>query len=83
MSFHTAVAQNLPPVTKVMLTCFLSNQRGLDFYKKLGFEKDDISPKPRNLRGGKTFTPDYVILSKPVVRRGLGDGDGDGGENQT
>ncbi|GAB1317366.1 hypothetical protein MFIFM68171_07576 [Madurella fahalii] len=66
MSFHSAVAANLPPVTKVMLTCFLSNQRGLAFYEKLGFEKDDISPGPRRLRYGKTFTPDYVIMSKMI-----------------
>ena len=66
MSFHSTVAANLPPITKVMLTCFLSNKRGLDFYKKLGFEKDDISPVPRTLRG-KTFNPDYVIMSKPVA----------------
>jgi N-alpha-acetyltransferase 40 len=66
MGFHSTVAANLPPITKVMLTCFLSNQRGLDFYTKLGFEVDEISPVPRKLRYGKTFTPDYVILSKPV-----------------
>ncbi|KAK0648878.1 hypothetical protein B0T16DRAFT_409021 [Cercophora newfieldiana] len=66
MSFHTTVAKAIPPITKVMLTCFLSNQRGLNFYKKLGFETDDISPVPRNLRFAKVFTPDYVIMSKRV-----------------
>ncbi|AEO67834.1 c7659e7d-6157-4a82-81fb-57eb36003b2b [Thermothielavioides terrestris] len=66
MGFHSTVAANLPPVTKVMLTCFLSNQRGLAFYRKLGFEKDEISPGPRKLRYGKTFVPDHVIMSKPV-----------------
>ncbi|KAJ4291451.1 hypothetical protein N0V88_006046 [Collariella sp. IMI 366227] len=66
MSFHSTVAVNLSPVTKVMLTCFLSNQRGLEFYRKLGFETDEISPVPRKLRFGKTFNPDYVILSKRV-----------------
>jgi ribosomal protein S18 acetylase RimI-like enzyme len=69
MSFHSTVAANLPPITKVMLTCFLSNQRGLDFYRKLGFEKDEISPGPRKLRYGKIFTPDYIIMSKPVRSR--------------
>lgn len=49
-----------------MLTCFLANQRGLAFYRKLGFETDDISPVPRKLRYGKIFTPDYVILSKTI-----------------
>ncbi|KAK4098672.1 hypothetical protein N658DRAFT_499123 [Parathielavia hyrcaniae] len=66
MGFHSTVASNLPPITKVMLTCFVSNQRGLEFYRKLGFEIDEISPGPRKLRFGKTFTPDYVIMSKPV-----------------
>ncbi|KAL2268218.1 hypothetical protein VTJ83DRAFT_3064 [Remersonia thermophila] len=66
MSFHTTIAQHLPPINKVMLTCFLSNARGLAFYRKLGFDKDDISPEPRVLRGGKTREPDYVILSKLV-----------------
>ncbi|KAK0669201.1 acyl-CoA N-acyltransferase [Cercophora samala] len=65
MSFHTTVAVNLPPITKVMLTCFLSNPRGLAFYKKLGFERDDISPVPRILRG-KVIDPDYMIMSKRI-----------------
>lgn len=72
MSFHATVAANLPPVTKVMLTCFLSNQRALGFYRKLGFEKDAISPEPRTLRGGTTVAPDYVIMSK-TVRSRVGD----------
>lgn len=66
MGFHSTVAANLPPVTKVMLTCFLSNQRALGFYRKLGFEKDDISPGPRKLRHGRIFNPDYVIMSKTI-----------------
>ncbi|KAK0724699.1 acyl-CoA N-acyltransferase [Lasiosphaeris hirsuta] len=66
MSFHTTVAANIPIVTKVMLTCFLANQRGVAFYSRLGFEKDEISPVPRKLRYGKVFTPDYVIMSKRV-----------------
>ena len=70
MNFHVTVATNLPPVTKVMLTCFLANRRALDFYTRLGFEKDGISPEPRRLRGGKIFTPDYVILSKVLCDDG-------------
>lgn len=66
MGFHSTIAANLPPITKVMLTCFLANQRGMDFYTKLGFATDEISPVPRQLRYGKVFTPDYLILSKPV-----------------
>jgi ribosomal protein S18 acetylase RimI-like enzyme len=74
MAFHTTVAINLPSVTKVMLTCFLSNQNGLRFYRKLGFEKDEISPQARVLRSGKTREPDYVILSKRVLRAAPGTG---------
>ncbi|KAJ9137629.1 Acyl-CoA N-acyltransferase [Coniochaeta hoffmannii] len=66
MGFLDTVARNIPPIDKVMLTCFLSNKRGLDFYHKLGFQKDEISPAPRKLRFGKTFIPDYVILSKKI-----------------
>lgn len=68
MGFHVTVATNLPPITKVMLTCFLSNKRALGFYKRHGFETDDISPGPRKFRSGKVVMPDYVIMSKPVVR---------------
>jgi hypothetical protein len=67
MSFHDTVAANLPPVTKVMLTCFESNKRALAFYTRQGFQTDDISPVPRKLRGGKMFVPDYVIMSKPIA----------------
>lgn len=66
MGYHTSIASRLPLVHKVMLTCFLSNERGLEFYRKLGFEKDAISPEVRKLRFGKEIEPDYVILSKKV-----------------
>lgn len=68
MGYHTTVAENLPPIGKVMLTCFLSNSRGLDFYKKMGFETDEISPVARQLRN-TIVEPDYVILSKRIFRR--------------
>ncbi|OTA76949.1 hypothetical protein M434DRAFT_87818 [Hypoxylon sp. CO27-5] len=66
MEFLESVAANTPPVEKVMLTCFLSNERALAFYRKLGFKRDEISPEPRKLRFGKEFIPDYVIMSKVV-----------------
>ncbi|KAI1806335.1 acyl-CoA N-acyltransferase [Daldinia bambusicola] len=69
MEFLESVAVNTPPIEKVMLTCFLSNQRASAFYKKLGFEKDEISPEPRKLRFGKEFIPDYVIMSKVVKKQ--------------
>ncbi|OTB00709.1 hypothetical protein M426DRAFT_324069 [Hypoxylon sp. CI-4A] len=69
IGFLESVAANTPPIEKVMLTCFVSNERGLSFYKKLGFEKDEISPEPRKLRFGKEFIPDYMIMSKVVTKR--------------
>ncbi|SPO02098.1 uncharacterized protein DNG_04771 [Cephalotrichum gorgonifer] len=66
IGFLVTVAENLPPITKVMLTSFLSNEQALKFYKGMGFEKDAISPEPRKLRYGKVFSPDYVIMSKGV-----------------
>ena len=68
MGYMENVAANSPPITKVMLTCFLSNQRALKFYEGLGFAADEISPGPRRLRSGTVFVPDYVIMSKVVGR---------------
>lgn len=67
IGFLSCVAQSLPPINKVMLTCFLSNEKALCFYRKAGFVTDETSPGERKLRFGKTFVPDYVIMSKPVV----------------
>lgn len=69
MGFLEDVAASAPPITKVMLTCFLSNQHAFDFYKKLGFDVDEISPGPRKLRHGRVFVPDYAIMSKVVSRQ--------------
>ncbi|KAF4449437.1 hypothetical protein F53441_7299 [Fusarium austroafricanum] len=66
MSYFTDVAENIPSVEKAMLTCFVSNKSALKFYEKMGFTKDDYSPRERKLRGGKVVIPDYVILSRPT-----------------
>ncbi|KAI1421504.1 acyl-CoA N-acyltransferase [Xylaria sp. FL1777] len=66
MSFLGSVASHTPPIKKIMLTCFLSNQKALNFYRSAGFIKDPISPVPRKLRHGREFVPDYVIMSKTV-----------------
>ncbi|KAK0762228.1 hypothetical protein N5P37_005031 [Trichoderma harzianum] len=65
------IAENIPSTKKVMLTCFTSNLNGLKFYEKIGFTKDDFSPRDRTLRGGKVVRPDYVILSRETAHRGL------------
>lgn len=67
LEYHEQVARHTPTIEKVMLTCFLSNERALAFYRKLGFEKDEMSPEPRKLRFGKVFVPDYMIMSKSTV----------------
>ncbi len=65
LGFHSVVAHNLPPVTKVMLTVFVSNERAVVFYHKQHFVLDAISPPTRTLRGS-TYEPDYLILSKTI-----------------
>lgn len=69
ISFLESVAAHTPPINKVMLTCFLSNQKALAFYKAFGFVEDPISPVPKKLRYGREFVPDFVIMSKVVERR--------------
>ncbi|KAI1368243.1 acyl-CoA N-acyltransferase [Xylaria arbuscula] len=66
MSSLENVASRTPPIKKVMLTCFLSNQGALNFYKSAGFIKDPISPVPKKLRYGREYIPDYIIMSKKV-----------------
>ncbi|ROV95846.1 hypothetical protein VSDG_05137 [Cytospora chrysosperma] len=64
-----SVAAEIEVVDKVMLTVFTCNKRALQFYRRCGFERDDISPQPRKLRGGKVKMPDYEILSKKAGHR--------------
>ena len=51
-------------VGQAMLSVFRSNKISLRFYKKLGYEEDEFSPKPKRLRNGVTKESDYMILSK-------------------
>ncbi|KAF9876867.1 GNAT family acetyltransferase nat4 [Colletotrichum karsti] len=66
MDYLVAVAESIPLIEKVMLTCFLANKSARAFYERLGFGKDPISPGERKLRFGKVFVPDYVIMSRRV-----------------
>lgn len=50
---------------KVMLTCFLCNQKAHRFYTSHGFGKDVCSPEDRRTRN-KIVPVDYVIMSKDV-----------------
>ncbi|KAF3014150.1 hypothetical protein E8E14_000141 [Neopestalotiopsis sp. 37M] len=63
MGFLERVATHTPTVGKVMLTCFVQNSDAFDFYKKLGFDVDEISPKPRVFRDGREVGSDYVIMN--------------------
>jgi len=62
------IGGQIPDVAKIMLTCFVRNRRGIEFYRKLGFVKDEFSPHPKVLRNGTKVYADYVILSKPIAR---------------
>lgn len=53
-------------VEKVMLTCFLSNEKALHFYRGRNYEKDVCSPDDRRTRK-KVVKVDYAILSKKVT----------------
>ncbi|KAG9590282.1 hypothetical protein KCU97_g7526, partial [Aureobasidium melanogenum] len=49
---------------KAMLTVFKRNAHARRWYDSRGYEVDEISPRPRKLRGGRSIEPDYEILSK-------------------
>lgn len=54
-------------VAKVMLTVFVENEGALNFYEKLGYERDVSSPAPRKLRNGVMKNATYLILSKSLL----------------
>jgi RimJ/RimL family protein N-acetyltransferase len=66
MKLLNEIAARIPGTEKVMLTCFTSNVRGVKFYEKLGFAKDEYSPPPKILRNGTKVEAAYVILSKAI-----------------
>ncbi|KAI4217445.1 MAG: hypothetical protein LQ351_000040 [Letrouitia transgressa] len=63
-----AVGRNTE-MEKSMLTVFVENEGALEFYDKLGYEKDEYSPGPRKLRNGVIKEPTYIILSKRLTAR--------------
>ncbi|KAH8779445.1 acyl-CoA N-acyltransferase [Hyaloscypha sp. PMI_1271] len=64
MNLVGEIAARIPGTEKVMLTCFTSNVRGVKFYERLGYAKDEFSPPPKVLRNGTKVEAEYVILSK-------------------
>jgi ribosomal protein S18 acetylase RimI-like enzyme len=67
MGLLNTIGNKIPETAKVMLTVFNSNQRGVRFYEKLGFTKDEFSPPPKILRNGTKVETEYVILSKSIL----------------
>lgn len=68
MNLLESIGEKIPHTQKTMLTCFVSNERGVKFYERLGYEKDEFSPPPKILRNGTKVEADYVILSKSIQR---------------
>lgn len=68
MDYLYIIGSRIPEVGKVMLTVFSSNDRGVRFYRKLGYEKDEYSPPPKQLRNGTIVEREYMILSKAITR---------------
>lgn len=68
MGYLDTIAGNITVMEKVMLTVFTCNTRAVDFYRRRGFEVDEISPIPRKLRNDVVKEPDYAIMSKYVQR---------------
>lgn len=77
MSLLETIARNIEVMEKVMLTVFTCNARAMAFYRRCGFEADDMSPRARRLRGGVVKEPDYVIMSKRVARSQAAQGGAD------
>jgi ribosomal protein S18 acetylase RimI-like enzyme len=62
-----SMAEHIGDVTgmdKAMLTVFIRNTHARQWYDSRGYSVDEISPRPRKLRGGRSIEPDYEILSK-------------------
>lgn len=54
---------------KAMLTVFKRNTHARRWYDSRGYSIDEISPRPRKLRGGRSIEPDYEILSKRLQKQ--------------
>lgn len=53
-------------VEKAMLTVFKRNEKAVGFYEGLGYVVDEVSPRPKKLRGGVAKEVDYLIMSKEL-----------------
>jgi RimJ/RimL family protein N-acetyltransferase len=66
MGLLEGIGSQIPGTAKMMLTCFTCNERGVQFYAKLGYSKDEYSPPPQVLRNGTRIESKYTILSKVI-----------------
>jgi len=66
MQHLQVIGSRIPKTAKTMLTCFVGNQRGVKFYERLGYAKDEYSPPPKILRNRTKIEAEYVILSKAI-----------------
>lgn len=64
MGLVESIGRNVD-VKKVMLTCFLCNEKAHGFYKSLGYRRDVSSPEDRKTRN-KVVKVDYEIMSKII-----------------
>lgn len=53
-------------ISKTMLTVFTANESARSLYTRLGYGKDECSPKDRVMRR-KVVKADYIIMSKEMV----------------
>ncbi|KAI9816053.1 MAG: hypothetical protein M1827_002045 [Pycnora praestabilis] len=51
---------------KAMLTVFVKNEVGVNFYERLGYTEDEFSPPAKRLRNGLVRRPNYIIMSKSL-----------------
>lgn len=54
-------------VEKAMLTVFKRNVDAVGFYKGLGYEEDEYSPRPKKLRNRVVKEADYLIMWKSLI----------------
>lgn len=68
MQVFEAIGARIPTTKKAMLTCFTSNQKGMKFYSKLEYDKEEFTPPPKMLRNGTRVESEYVIFAKDISR---------------
>lgn len=55
----------------VSLTVFLANTKALEWYRRLGYELTEGSPRDRRLRSGRVVKPEYYIMNWDVQKNNV------------